>query len=257
MYTHSMIRINRSPESGEGGGSLPESASPEAAPAAAAPEYISKSDFESFRNEITGHISRLTPKEQAREESKVDSGDPREPDASKYDFSKPGELSRYNRDNYKWLRSQDRAEEAKESEARQAEEKSKKDIQGHQARTIEYTKTNPSYAADMKAAAGRINVIDAVAKAVYGSRNGHLAVHYMAKNPGSDQELNLLADSDGPDAVRERIGEMAAEMRAEAKALEGNTLAASQKPPRFSTRGTVTGAAKKPTAAERFARFQS
>jgi hypothetical protein len=257
MYSQDMMnrRLNRSPDVGEGGGNLPDSANPEAAPSAPAPEYVGKSDFDSFQSEIRTSLARLTPREQAAQDNKQ--GDPQEPDVSKYNFSNPAELSRYNRDNYKWLRHQDRAEEAKESEAKQSAEKAKKDIQGHQARTSEYAKANPGYAADMKAAAGKINVIDAVARAVYGSRNGHLAVHYMAKNAGADQELNILADSDGPDAVRERIGEMAAEMRAEAKALEGNALAASQKPPRFNTRGAATGGTRKPTAAERFERFHS
>lgn len=261
MYSHLMHRINRSPEAGEGGGNLPESANPVADPAAAtAPEYVGKSDFEAFQNEFRQTIARLTPQQQAaqdRKEANGTPGAPSKPDASKYDFKNPAELDRYNHDNYKYHRYLDRQEEAKETEAKQTAEKSKKDIQGHQARTSEYAKSNPGYVADIKAAAGKINVIDPVAKAIYGSKNGHLAVHYMAKNPGADQELNLLADSDGPDAVRERIGEMAAEMRAQAKALEGNAAAAGAKPPRFNTRGAATGGTHKPTAAERYNRFNS
>lgn len=271
MYTHNMIRINRSPEAGEGNGGAPAGGAAGAGAAAgdgdasaaggsagaAAPEYLSKSDFEAFQNEFRSTVARLTPAER-REEAKGDKpGEPTEPDVSKYDFSKPGELSRYNRDNYKYLRSLEKGEEAKETATKQAEEKARKDKQGHASRTTEYAKTNPSYAADMKAAAGKINVTDPVAGAIYGSKNGVLAVHYMAKNPGADQELNLLADSEGPDAVRERIGEMAAEMRAEGKALEANTLAAGQRPPRFNTRGAAQGGQRKASASERYNRFHS
>lgn len=266
MYNSSMHRINRSPEAGEGGGNLPDTGAAgggeggAASGAAATPEYVGKSDFEAFQNEFRQTIARLTPREQAAQDRKESGtpGVPSKPDMSKYDFKNdPNASDRYMSDYYKYQRHLEKTEEAKENEVKQSAEKSKKDIQGHQARTSDYAKSNPGYVADMKAAAGKINVIDPVAKAIYGSKNGHLAVHYMAKNPGADQELNLLADSDGPDAVRERIGEMAAEMRAQSKALEGNAAAAGAKPPRFSTRGSAIGGAKKPTAAERFARFNS
>jgi hypothetical protein len=237
-------------------------ASGEAAGAAAGageqtpPEYLSKSDFDAFRQEITGHLQRLTPAQAAREEAKSQApGEPQKPDVSKYNFKDPAELDRYNRDNYKYHRHLDRQEEAKEAEKSQSADKAKKDMQSHQARVAEYGKTSPAFSADMKAAAGKINVTDPVARAVYGSKNGHLAVHYMAKNPGADQELNLLADSDGPDAVRERIGEMAAEMRAEQKLLEGTATAAGQRPPRQNLRGGGSNAGHEPTAEERYKRF--
>jgi hypothetical protein len=270
MYHSNMIRIYRSPEAGEGGGSpagagaegAGASGAGEGAPAgnsgAATPEYLSKADFESFRSEFQQTIQRLTPaerREQAAEGNKP--GTPSKPDLNAYDFKKPGELDRYNLDNYKYLRHLDKQEEAKENETKAAEEKTRKDKQGHASRTSEYAKANPSYVADIKAAAGKINVNNPVASAIYGSKNGVLAVHYMAKNPGADQELNLLADTDGPDAVRERIGEMAAEMRAQSKALESNTLAAGQRPTRFNTRGAAGGGTRSKSAADRFADFNS
>lgn len=259
MHNYSMIRVYRSPEAGEGGGIAPDAGAGDAgaqvAPEVKAPEYLSKSDFEAFQSEFRNTIQRLTPKEQAKEDAKAAPTEPDSLDPKYNKFATKEDLARYNRDNYQYHRSLDRAEEAKANEGKQSEEREKANARGHQARVNDYAKENPAFSSDMKAAAGKINVTDPVAKTIYGSKNGHLAVHYMAKNPGADQELNLLADSDGPEAVREKIGEFAAEMRAQVKQAEETSKAAGIRPPRQSFRGGASTTSRTLSEADRFERF--
>jgi hypothetical protein len=257
-----MNRINRSPDGGEGNGGSAEDPLPAGNAGdstnleAKAPEYVGKADFEAFRNEFRQSIQRLTPREQAREDAKSDSKAPERPNPKDFDFVKdPTALQRYEDAISEFNFSKWQAKQKTEGEATQAVEREKSDARGHQSRVSDYAKENPSFAADMKAAAGKINVTDPVAKSIYGSKNGHLAVHYMAKNPGADRELNLLADTDGPAAVRERIGEMAAEMRGLAKQTEEVTHAAGVRPPRQTFRGGASSTPRTLSDAERFTRF--
>lgn len=262
MYTYPMHRINRSPDASDGGGSLPAAATPTAAdstatPAAAAPEYLSKSDFESFRNEITGHLQKLTPKQQAAADAKDGKpADPTEPDVSKYDFSKAGELSRYNRDNYAWLRSQEKASEAQEASQKAQTERLEKSFKGHKARTIEYKKANPSYDADLKAH-GPMEVENEVSESVFESEESAAIVHYFAKHKGTADELNQLALMGNTRAIDRRIGEIAAEIKAERKALDANAEAAAAKPPRQNFSKGSKGANHEPTLEERYERNRS
>ncbi len=256
MYHMHMIRINRSPDGGEGNGGAGTSgdisasggageggADTGSAGGSAAPEYLSKSDFESKWSELQSTLSRLTPAER-REERQEKSGKPeapKRPNPKDYDFQKdPSALERYEDAISDFNYSKYEAKRAEAETARQAEEKMQANVTGHNQRIQEYRKENPSFDADMKSTP--IRVTDPVAAAVYASKkNGVLAVHYMAKNPGTDQELNLLASTDGPEAVRERIGEMAHEMRAEQKLSEGNIAAAGARPPRQSLKGGAGG----------------
>ncbi len=256
MYRMHMIRINRSPDGGEGNGGADASGDLSASSGAgegsadtgsaggnAQPEYLTKSDFEAFSTRMEQTLSRLTPAQrEAREEKTDKDGDKpaKRPNAKDYDFAKdPAALERYEDDMDSFRRSQWDADRQTKETARQAEERSQKNFQGHNARVAAYRKENTSFDADMKSA--RIGVTDPVAAAVYASKNGHLVVHYMAKNPGTDQELNLLADTDGPEAVRERIGEIVSDMKAEQKLSEDTREAAGARPPRQNLRGGAGG----------------
>lgn len=266
MYSQSMIRIYRSPEGGEGGGagetspaagdasgaSAGAGAAEGGAAGGSAPSYVSKTDFDSFANEIRQNFSRFNqPKPEA---AKAESGAPNEPDPSQYDFKKPGELNRYNRDVYKYHRHLERQEEAQESAKTESEASRKKNETGHLQRVSEYRKANPEYDADLKKS-GNIMVLDEVKHAIYASKNSASVLHYLAKNPGSADELDLLAQTDGIDAVRERVGEMAAEMR-RAKESMGNTEAAARvRPPRQNLRGGASSGNRTLSNAERFERF--
>lgn len=255
-------RVLRSPEGGEGGGAAPEQgaggvtdAGNQQASAPQAPEYLSKADFDAFRNELTGHLSRLTPSQREERESKGDkSGAPTEPDPSKYDFTKPGELTRYNQDNYRYFRHLDRMEEAKEAEAKQAQERLQATEKGHKARLAEYRKENPSFDEDMRKA-GNIQVLNEVKAAIYASKNSPAIVHYLAKNKDVAQELNEMAEMEGVEEVRYRIGEISATIKAEKLALEANAAAAADKPPRQNFRGNSGSAHRTLSAEERYARF--
>lgn len=266
MQNYSMFqkRIYRSPDGIEGNGaggtdysasavSAPSGGDGSAtAPAAAAPvaDSVRKSDFEAFASRMEQNLSRMTPRQEA-EGPKA----PGEPNVKDYDFQKPGELLRYQRDNYNFFKHQDKEAEAKTSEATRAKETLQKNEVAHRTRYSDYLKANPDFSNDLKSAAGKINVTEPVKHAIFGSKSGPMAIHFMAKNPGADEELNLLADTDGPEAVRERIGEMAAEMRLQKKASEANTIAAGQRPPRQNLRGGSSSSDRKLTNAERFERF--
>lgn len=250
-----MIRINRSPDSDPSTGAAGESAA--AGGEGAAPQYVAKADFDSFRSELAQQFSRLTPQER-REERNVsrETESPKEPNPKDYKFDQPGELTRYNRDNYKWLRSEERAGEEKESATRQSQEQIRTNERSHNSRVAEYRKEHPEFDADMKTA-GPIQVFDQVKHAIFRSKSSDLILHYLAKNPGTDQELNILLESEGPESVLERLGEIKREMRADTVEKNATVKAASQRPLRVNTRGTSTDVPHKQDYAKRFESFRS
>lgn len=235
MYNHSMPqRIHRSPDTGEAGsvgGSAPDTGSGDVAPAST-PEYVSKSDFERFANDFGSFRSQM--ESQYRRQAEPQKGEaktetPMRPALKDFDFQKgEAEVQKYEDAMEAWRESVREAKRAEKDSARQSEEKAQKNAQGHNTRMAEYFKENPAARSDIEK--GRIRVLDPVRDAVYASRNGHLVVHYMAQNPGTDQELNMLAETEGPEAVRERIGEIVADMKRSAKEQEGNIVAAGQRP---------------------------
>ena len=264
MYNSIMFKrlVYRSPDAGESAGEI-ESGAGEVIPAAGegesaaqAPDYVRSQDFNAFAERMEANFAKLTPAQQAAQEVKPSA--PSQPDLNdtkKYDFKNdPNAAARYQQDFYKFMRSIEKTEEAAEKAKSDAAEKLQSNEKGHNARFADYTKSNPEFAADLKAAAGKINVTEPVKLAIYGSKNGPLAIHYMAKNAGAAQELNVLADSEGPEAVRERIGEMAAEMRKVSKETEAVALAAGQKPPRQNLKANAGSSDRSPSPEERYAR---
>lgn len=264
MYTCHMLRLNRSPEGGEGGG-LPAAAAPvasEPAQPSPIPEYLSKADFESFRNEITGHLQRLTPAQrEAREDAKeAKSGKPegvKRPSLKDYDFEKdPTAVERYEDAMHEYQYQIRKAKEAEEQTAKQAEERQKKTLEGHKARVLEYKKENPSFDEDIRKA-GALHGEDSVVRAVFSNQESPSIVHHIVKNKAIADELNQLALSGDEYAVHQRVGEIAAEIKAERKALEANAEAAAAKPPRQNFSKGSKGAHHEPTMEERYARFRS
>jgi hypothetical protein len=238
MYNHSMrYGINRSPDAGDAGsvgGAAPvdTSTADVSVTPAATPEYASKSDFEKFRNDFGSFQSQIEgyfKKQPEARQSEAKTEAPKRPAMKDFDFTKgESEVQKYEDAMEDWRESVREAKRAERDSAKQSEEKAQRNAQGHNSRMAEYFKENPASRTEIEK--GRIRVLDPVRDAVYASRNGHLAVHYMAQNPGTDQELNMLAETEGPEAVRERIGEIVAEMKRNAKEQEGNIAAASQKP---------------------------
>jgi hypothetical protein len=264
MYSQHMIRLYRSPEGGEGGAGsegAPAGDSGAAAGAGAAesgaaggqaPQYVSKSDFDAFASRFEQTLSRFNQPSAKSEPAKA--GEPKEPNLDEYDFKKPGELNRYNRDNYKWLRSLEKAEEAETNAKTEREASIRKNESGHLQRVQDYRKSNPEFDADMKRA-GNILVVDEVKHAIFASKNSAAVQHYMAKNPGAADDLNLTAQTEGLEAVRERIGEMAAEMRRTKESQSSTEAAARVRVPRQNLRGGSSSGNRTPSNAERFERF--
>lgn len=273
MYAYGMnIRILRDPGSEGGGGAAPAAGAQGGAAGGqggaqggsqggAAPEYLSKADFESFRNELTGHLSRLSrpePSDNHRSdgEDKGRRGDPKFPEISDFDFKKPGEIQRYEdakADYYEWRREQRAEAKQREKSEKEAPMRAERE---HFTRLKDYRKENPDYDADMSKA-GNIQVLDEVKHAVYASKNSPAVVHYLAKHKDEAAELNFLAESEGLDAVRERIGEISATIRAEKQAAKANEEAAKDRPPRQNFRGNTGTAKQGKSPEERFSRFHS
>jgi hypothetical protein len=273
MYAYGMkFRIQRDPGSEGGGGAAPAAGAQggagaaaggqgagQAGQGAAAPEYLSKADFESFRNELTSHLSRLTPaerREEREERGSRDKGAPKFPELSDYDFKKPGEIQRYEdakADYYEWRREQKSAEKDRERSEKEAPQRAARE---HATRLKEYRKENPDFDADMSKAGG-IHVLNEVQTAIYSSKNSPAIVHYLAKNKSEAQELNFIAESEGVDAVRERLGEIAATIRAEKQAAKAAEEAAKDRPPKLNFRGNTGTAKQGKSPEERFSRFHS
>jgi hypothetical protein len=238
-----MRRIYRSPEAGEGGG-LPASANPEAAGSAAAPEYLSKSDFESFRNEISGHLSRLSqPRQESRQEpqKKEGSSPSKRPSMSDYDWKNdPNALTKYEDDLDEWRYSSRKEKESKETAERTANEKKEATMKGHRARVAEYKKENPTFDDDLRKVGG-VQTEAEVTEALLAHDNSAAIVHYLAKNPTLIDELNQAALTHGDRAVMYKVGAIAAKLEAEREAAKTNTQAASARPPRDNFRFTGAG----------------
>jgi hypothetical protein len=262
MYRNSVIaNIYRSPDAVEGGGSTPEAPASSETPAsspASTPEYVSRSDFESFRNELSGYFRESARNRQDnRSESPKDSkpSEAREPNENDYDFRKVEDVRRYNKDVYSWHRHQERQEEAKTNAEKEVTERLRKTESGHRQRIAEYRKENPSFDDDLRKA-GNISVHDMVKQAIYRSKSSAPLVHYLALNKGLADELNELADIGEHEDLMERVGEIVAQMKAEKSALEANSQAAKDRPPRQNFRGNSPSKDREPTLEERFNRFR-
>lgn len=272
MYTHGMnLRILRDPGSEGGGGAAPGAAAGAqggsaagagaqgGAQGGAAPEYVSKADFESFSQRMEQSLSRFSqpPSDDRRSEGdKGKPGAPKFPNLSDYNFNKPGEIERYENDKedyYDWRREQKAEEKRKTSDAESA---TKRNLLSHFERMREYEKANPGANAALQKA-GATQVLTPVKEAVYASRDSAAIVHYLAQNKETAMELNELAETEGMDSVRYRIGEIAATIRADAKAAKANEEAAKDRPPRQNFRGNSASANRKPSLEERFSRFHS
>lgn len=263
MYPMTMHRINRSPEAGEGGG-LPAAATPEAVgsgtPAAATPEYLSKADFESKWSELGSRLDKLTPKQAAAEAKDGKPTTPQKPRISDYKMNPDNpkaeeELDRYNSDIYNYHRHMEREKDAKEASAKSAQERQEKTRKGHQARVAEYIKENPTFEADAKKA--NLMGEEDVTQAIFSHKESPAIIHHMTKNAALVDELNQLALSGDVYGVHQRVGELAAEIRADRKALEANAEAAGTKIPRQTFNKGSAGAKKELTLEERYERNRS
>lgn len=271
MYSNSMTRINRSPDGGESAGNLGSSegsqgsasgqngagASAGGESGAGQPQYVSKADFDALRNDFTSKISQFSRSNQSSDSSNKKPSDPSNPNIKDYDFQKdPEALDRYNRDVYKYHRHLERQEEAKEKGENEARDKARGTIQGHRQRMSEFQKANPEAAEALKKA-GAVEVLDDVKFAVYASKSSAEIVHYLSQHKEVARELDEIAEVEGLDSLRYRVGEISATIKAEAKLAEAQAAAAKDRPPRQNFRGNSGSANRKPSLEERFSRFHS
>jgi hypothetical protein len=256
-YFKNWYRINRSPDAEGGGGDTPAAETPAAeTPAAAAapqPQYVDRAAFDTFAQEMRTNFQRMPqPQAQAQQEQ----AEPTRPDAKKYNFDRDEDIEKYQRDMYRWNKHQDAKDDEKTNSEKSQRETAITQYRGHQTRVAEYKKEHPDFETDLKSAVGKLNVLAPVERAVYASKNSALVLHYLAKNPGDVDDLNLLAETDGLEAVRERLGEMAAYMKTSQKEATGNERAAGARPLRTNLRGNATTSQRQPTMEERYKRFR-
>lgn len=269
MYAYGMHnRILRDPGAEGGGGAPAGGAAGGSAGAAAgaqggaaggssgasAPEYVSRQDFESFSQRIEQSLSSFSRPEPKRDEGK--SGEPKFPELADYDFKKPGEVQRYEMDKRAYFRHLDKQEDAKEREKAEGEGRRKDAMMSHFQRMRDYEKQNPG-AAEALRKAGATQVLNEVKEAIYASKSSAEIVHYLAQNKDVAAELNELAETDGLDAVRFRLGEVAATIRAEQKAAKAAEEAAKDRPPRQNFRGNTGTSKANKSHEERFSRFHT
>ena len=262
MYDMHMNRIHRSPDAGEGGGSAPEmpaggenGGSTPSAPEA--PQYVSKSDFDSFANEFRQGMSRFQqPRTEPKSEGK-DAGPKSRPKVSDYDMQKdPNAWDKYQDDMEDWRESQREIKRTAQQTEAEAKARSEKTLSGHKARVIEYAKENPSFYDDVRKA-GSIQAEPEVTNAVFAHRESPAIVHHLIQNRALVDELSQLQYTEGSHAVHQRVGEIAAEIRAAKKIQAGNINAAKDIPPKQNFRGQSPSKDREPTAAERYQRHHS
>lgn len=259
------IKINRSQDGGEGNSIPHQGGAGEAGSvsspagtgeAGSAPQWVSKTDFDSFASRMEQNLSRFSqhrPEPTKKDDKPSEPGEPDPKDTTKYDWDKdPNASKKYNADLRAYFRHLDKQDNEKETVERAAKETQEKTIKGHLARVAAYVKEHPEAQAIFKNA---ISVNEPVKLALMRHKDSAAVVRYLIENPAEAQNLDVLNDSEDIDAVKYRIGEIASEIKSNAKALSTNASAAGKKPISFSNRGVSAGGKGEPSLAERVARI--
>jgi hypothetical protein len=267
MQTFTMLSARRllSPDGSEGGGAqegadAAGSEGGEGEAAAAAPQFVTRADFDALSSRLDERFprdegGRRSEERSQRSEDRAPKA-PEKPDATKFNFNannpnRMAELDRYNREVYRYHRHLDRQEEAQETQRTQASERLENTEKGHRARVSEYKKAHPEFETDLKQA-GILRVLDEVKSAIFSHRNSAAIVHYLAKNKGAIEDLN---ESEDVQEVMFKVGALAGRISSDEEARKKNIEAAGGRPLRFSSRGSAGGGKKETSKSERFERF--
>lgn len=187
------------------------------APAEVTPKYVDEGKFTEFSSRTEQTLQEIRDSlAQRREDSPerrpaADAG-PKEPKAKDYKFDQPGEVERWHRDNakYDWavLKAEDKANESKTKSEADSRLSDVKAGNAHRAREREYTKANPTYQADIRAA--HIETYDEVKKVLRDSEYSPHLFHHIAKNPDVIDKINELGEMQGINAVIRYVGRLEA-----------------------------------------------
>jgi hypothetical protein len=258
------MRLYLSPDADGGGGNqggAGDAGAPAGAPAGgdggagSAPQWVSKADFDTFASRLEERFSQVPARNAEPAANKP--GEPTEPDPSKYNFGQdPTALSRYNKDLRTYFRHLDKQDAEREKADKAPIESAQKADREHRGRLGEYKKTHPEFASDLQKN-GIPPLVGTVQDIIKRHSKSAEITHELIKDRSLADDLNSVADSGDEDAIKFRIGEIVAEIRQKAKALEANTVAAGQRPIPFSNRGSSQGGKAELSAAERVKRYKA
>lgn len=207
----------------------------------AALEYLSKAEFEGFRNEVLSTLK--SGQDKSRDDDKPDEPDwSQAPDMEKYDFEKDpkGSSYKYMQDMYKHFQHLNNQESAKSDPEKAAKELE----QTHLKRARDYIKENPEFDADVKKY-GSPQLLNGVRYAIYAHPESASIGHYIIKNRKEAEDLEFIYQTDGQQALMYRVGELAAKVREEKSRAKANRDAASDGVPRMMSFGSEAAVPKK------------
>lgn len=264
------LRLDPALDGAAGGAAEAGSPAGGAAPAEAfdATKFVPREDFERIQSDYSqfrqaaeqrfqDYDSRLPkPEKQEKKEDK-------EPDAEsgEYDFSKPGEFQRYQRDLTQYhLRNQFAEHESRQSEAQEAAEREKnvgEIVSSAAQRDKAYAEANPSYTQTLKGAS--INVPRPVGLAVMDSEYSAQIKEYLAKNPQKSQELREIAQGGrfGMEKALRMVGRIEAMFETQESTVQTKKTAASAMPTAGGFGGSKPSGAKQPSKEEIFDKWNS
>lgn len=250
------IHLDPAPD-GAAGGAADTSGSPpvDAAPAFDAAAYVPRADFDAIQSDyqtfrqnsearFRDYDARL-PK-QEKPEKKAE----KEPDAEdgSYDFTKPGEFQRYQRELTQYhLKNQFAERETTQAQANQ-ERSQREYVQGvqdsHYQRQDAYKAVHPDYDAYKEIAFGNRDVTLAVLE----SDSSAEIHHFLQKNPDKVNDIRKVATNNPREAIR-MIGRLESQFEAKADLEKKVEKTVSIKPTKGSMGGgAATGKADKTIA---------
>lgn len=262
MYHLTMNRLNRSPEAGEGGGisatpSAGEGASAGSGAASDTPQYVSRADFDALHSKFEALTRQPRQQEREAPKSEGNNAPKSRPNPKDYKFdTDPDALSKYEDAMEDWRDEQRTARQTKAQAERETKERTEKTERGHNARAAEYAKANPSFMEDVRKA-GAVNTRPEITQSIFSHKESPAIVHHLVNNREAIADLESVFYTDGVEAMHQRVGEIAAEIRAARKVQESNINAAKDVPPRQNFRGAAPSKERTKTADERFSDFNN
>jgi hypothetical protein len=211
---------------GEGGGAGGSGAPAVPAPAFDASQYVPKAEFDRISNDYNEFRQTAEQRFQDYDSrlpkpAKVEPSEDKEPDAEsgEYNFQKPGEFQRYQRDltNYHLRKNLSERESKQNEEQREASRtqyvQSLQDA--HATRADSFRAANPDYDPNKSIKVGHDTVTLAILDSDY---SAHIH-NYLQKNPEKLSELRGIISSKGPGAGVRYVGRL--ETMFENKAVPG------------------------------------
>ncbi len=231
------LHLDPAPD-GAGGGAADAAASPggSAAPAFDASQYVPRADFERVNQEF-GEYRNASEQRFRDFESRLPQPQKREPKEDKepnaedgsYDFNKPGEFQRYQRDLANYYIRQGFQQREQETQKQQQDREYRESVQGalssHAERQDAYKALNPDYDPYKSVNIGN----EAVTLEILTSDYSAQIHHFFQKNPDKLSELRKLAQTNPGSAVR-MVGRIEASFEAQEAAAPAKKAAAAAQP---------------------------